>query len=113
MIIEPGGKVHIIERRYFAEDLQRHFIGEVVKTEPDAIRVKGHAWVFDSSKMEFVRKPEMRERVFYPRDRLTINIIPPDVDLEKIRYVTVPQKGLVVTDDNNFSLDINEFSVER
>jgi hypothetical protein len=29
MILEPGEKVHIIEHRYLADDVQRHVIGEV------------------------------------------------------------------------------------
>jgi hypothetical protein len=113
MVVEPGEKVHIIERRYFVEDVRRHFIGQVVKAEPDAIRIKGYAWVFEPTKANYVRKPEVRERVFYPSDRLIINIIPLDVDLGKIRYETVAQKGLVVTDDKEFSLDINEFGSMR
>ena len=113
MILDIGEKVHIIERRYFSDDLRRHFIGEVVKCTENAIRVGGYAWIFDQVKFEFVRKSGFRERVFYPGDRLIINIIPSEVDLEKIKYTLLSDKGLVVTDGKNFVLAINEFSAIR
>ena len=113
MILEKKEKVHIVERRQFAEDLRRHFVGEIVKSESNAIRVKGYVWIFDGLKTQWVRKPEVRERVLYASDRFTINIIPQAVDLNTLKYITVPQKGLVVTDGKEFSLDINEFGLTR
>lgn len=48
--LDIGEKVHIIERRYFEEDLRRHLVGEVVKSTENAIRVEGHVWIFDKVK---------------------------------------------------------------
>jgi len=42
MILEQGEKVHIIERRYFADDIRRHVAGEVLKCTEHAIRLKGY-----------------------------------------------------------------------
>ena len=61
----------------------------------------------------FVRKGGLRERVIYPSDRMTINIIPQEVHLDEIKYVAVPPKGLTVTDGKKFNLDINEFGATR
>jgi hypothetical protein len=113
MILEPGEKVHIVERRYFADDVRRHLIGEVLKCTEQAIRLKGNVWVFDMANGRFVRKPDSRERIVCLGDRLTINVLPPEADLGAAKYVTDPQRGLLLTDDKSFSLEITEFSVMR
>jgi len=46
-------------------------------------------------------------------DRLIINVLSPEADLEATKYVIDPQKGLLVTDDKSFSLEITEFSAMR
>ena len=102
-----GEKVHIIEQKYFAEDLQRHMVGEVVKSSESALRIKGWVFVRDASK-GFVRKTGKRVRVVYPSDRTIINIIPQEVDIDQIKYVST-QGTLVVTDGKQFTLDITEF----
>ncbi|MBI4285517.1 MAG: hypothetical protein HY670_06410 [Chloroflexi bacterium] len=112
MIMDPGEKVHVIERRAFPEDVRRHFIGEVVRCTAEAIRLRGHAWVFDKVKGSFVRMPEKRERIVYPDNRLVINIIPREVNLDDVKYIQQPQR-LVVTDGKKFSLEITEFSAAR
>jgi hypothetical protein len=113
MILEQGEKIHIVERRYFTDDIRRHVVGEVLRCTEQAIRVRGCVWVFDSANGEFVRKPEERERVVCLGDRLIINVLPPEADLEATKYVADPQRGLLVTDDKSFSLEITEFSAMR
>jgi len=112
MILDVGEKVHIVERRYFSDDIRRHLAGEIVKSSDNAIRVKGYVWVFDAMK-GFVRKPDVRERVLYPSDRSTINIIPKEVDLGELKYDISPREGLIVTDGKKFNLSINEFGPMR
>jgi len=109
MIVETGEKVHVIERRQFAEDLRRHFVGQVTRCTESAIRVRGHAWVHDHVKGDYIRKPDKRERVMHLGDRLVINILPADVNLDELKYLDIPRAGLVVTDEKGFTLDINEF----
>ena len=113
MILEPGEKLHIVERRFFSDDVQRHVIGEVLRCTEQVIRLQGYIWVFDLSDGRFVRKPEKRERIIHLHGRLTINVIPRDVDPSMVKYVVDPQRGLQVTDGKDFSLDIAEFSVKR
>lgn len=112
MIFQPGEKIHIIERRYFVEDLRRHFAGEITECTDTVLRIQGYAWVFDVGSSEFVRKPEKRERVIHLGERLTINVMPPDVDVDELKYENLPE-GRVVTDGKNFSLEISEFSATR
>lgn len=113
MILEVGEKVHIIERRYFMEDLRRHFTGQVIRCAEQAVRLKGHAWVFDKVEGQFIMKPEERERIVCFGDRMVINVIPEDVNLDEIRYVNLSEKGLVVTDGKDFMLEITEFTAMR
>ncbi len=109
MILEVGEKVLIIERRFFKEDARRHFIGEIVKCTENSIRVKGYAWTFESMR-GFNRKPELRESVINLNEGLVINIIPPNVNIEEIKYISSLQKGHVATDGKSFSLDVTEFA---
>ena len=66
----------------------------------------------DVTKGEFVRKPEKRQRVLYPGDRATINVIPQEVDVAELKYIIDPKRGRIVTDGKQFSLDISEFSAK-
>jgi len=113
MILEQGEKVHIVERRYFADDIRRHVVGEVLNCTEHAIRLKGYVWGFDSPNGRFVRKSEKRERIVCMGDRLIINVLPPEADLEATQYVADPQKGLQVTDEKSFFLEITEFTAMR
>jgi G3E family GTPase len=108
MIPVIGEKVFIIERKYFPEDLQRHMVGEIMQSSEKALRIKGYVWIRDNIK-GFVRKNGKRERIVYPSDRTTINIIPKEVDPNDVKYLNI-EKTLVVTDGKNFTLDITEFN---
>lgn len=81
--------------------------------EWQAIRLEGYVWVFDIANGRFVRKPERRERIVCLGDRLTINVLPPEADLETVKYVTDPERGLVATDGRSFALEVTEFTVMR
>ena len=41
MIFKTGEKLLNIERRYFTDDLRRHFVGEILSCTDHAIRVRG------------------------------------------------------------------------
>jgi len=110
MILDIGEKIHIIERRFFKEDARRHFVGEVIRCTESTIRVIGYDWAIETMR-GFVRKPEKRERVIVLNEGLIINVIPNDVNLEDISYITTSQRTQVVTDGKKFSLDITEFTI--
>jgi len=109
-ILKPGEKVHIIEKRFFKEDTRRHFVGEIVQCTESNIRVRGYVWACEALK-GFNKKPEIRERIFSLHEGLIINIVPPEVNLEELKYVNILHKGLFVIDGKNFSLDITEFTI--
>jgi len=109
MILDVGEKVHIIEKRKFAEDVRRHFIGEVTRCTDSSLRVKGYAWIFDRMQSMYTRHPEKRERIISLEGDLIINLLPQDVIVTDIRYVKDPEKGLVVMEGKRPILAINEF----
>jgi len=111
MLLKPGEKIHVITRRYFDGDLRRHFVGQVVAATESAARVQGYAFVFYPGPNEYVRRPDLRERIIALGDTGNIiNVIPESVNLEELVYRPSEQNRLVVTDRKSFSLDINEFS---
>ncbi|MFH1314022.1 MAG: hypothetical protein ABIJ00_12465 [Candidatus Eisenbacteria bacterium] len=114
MILEKGEKVHIMVRRLFENDLRRHFVGEVIEVSGDLARMEGYVYVLDSMASEYIRRRTKRIRLIGLVDPGNIiNVLPPDTDLEKIKYTEGPEGGLVVTDGKALTLDINEFGATR
>jgi len=101
----------VITRRSFDGDLRRHFVGQVIAANESTARVKGFTFVFYPGPNEYVRRPDMRERIIALSDAGNIiNVIPENINLEDLVYRASEQNRLVVTDHKSFSLDINEFS---
>ncbi len=111
MLLKEGDKIHVIARRMFETDLRRHFLGQVEAVTENAVRVAGYAFIWDSSKNQFIRRPEWRFRIISLTDSGNIiNVLPQDVILEEVSYKFSKEKGLFITDySESFSLDINEF----
>ena len=110
MIIKPGDKLHVITRRAFAEDIRRHFVGEVFGATEAAVLAKGYDFVLSTARNEFFRRPERRTRIVSLIDAgNVINVIPRDVNLDSLTYRYTDSHRLVVTDGDSFQLDINEF----
>ena len=77
------------------------------------MRVRGYVFLYDSGTTVYLRSTEQRTRVIsLTGDGLIINIVPPETNIEEVRYED--QEGrLVVTDGEAFRLDINEFGRNR
>ena len=114
MILSPGEKLHVITRRQFEADLRRHFVGETEAVAESAVRLNGYAFIFDATRNEYSKRPELRTKIVALGDSANvITLIPKEVDLSALRYEISASKRLVVTDGRAFSLDINEFGVGR
>jgi hypothetical protein len=110
-LLKPGEKIHVITRRCFDGDLRRHFAGQVVAATESTARVQGYTFVFYPGPNEYVRRPDLRERIIALSDAGNIiNVLPENVNLDELVYRPSEQNRLVVTDCKSFSLDINEFS---
>jgi hypothetical protein len=108
-VLEAGEHVHIVERRFFVDDVRRHFVGVVKAYDENSIRITGYVWVYNHREGKFVRRRDKRERVLVLGDKLIINIIPKSVQPEDLVYVTDASHRMAITDRKNFTLDISEF----
>ena len=114
MIIETGTKVHVVYRALYENSTRRHFIGEVITAHEAVVKLEGYAFVMDAHSKMFQRKPGKRITVMdLAESGYVTNIIPSEVVLENVQYRYVRDSGLVATDDQGFSLDINEFSMRH
>ena len=109
-ISRRGEAVHVIERRLFAGDVRRHFIGEIEACTDRALRVRGHLFVHDSGANAFLQKPELRTRIIPLDNRVIINVLPEGLSLEEVRYDHDSEGNLTLTNGSDFELDISEFS---
>jgi len=112
-VVRAGEVVHVIERRVFAEDVRRHFVGVVEARSKRTLRVKGYLFVYDSSSGSFMRKPELRARLIPLDNRVIINILSHGTAAGTISYITGADGNLQLTDGADFGLDISEFSVRE
>ena len=110
MILRSGEKVHVIHRRCYDKDAHRHFIGTIEAYEGGVARVVGHVFTVDTTKFQYIRRPEVRTRIIsIIGGDLLINVIPPSVNLDKITYKQ-EKKGVRVSDGSDWFLDLSEFT---
>jgi len=109
MILAAGDKVHVIHRQLFAGDTQRHFVGTVVGCNGDLARISGYLFAKDPKNNEFGKHDSsLRTRIIsLTSGMLIINVLPPDVDIEKITYVHRGAQHIVVTDGSDWHLDLS------
>ncbi|MEO2036701.1 MAG: hypothetical protein ABGZ35_31890 [Planctomycetaceae bacterium] len=63
MILECGDVVLLSNRRMFQHDEARHFLGRIVASEGELLKVEGFTFVRDLATGHVVRKPEKRVKV--------------------------------------------------
>lgn len=108
-VVEVGEAVHVVTRRVFPDDVRRHFAGRVTAVSENLFRAEGWVFVFNRGTNEFIRRSELRTRVFAPVDAGNIvNVLPSGVNPANLRY-EFSDAGLTITDGIDFVVDINEF----
>jgi hypothetical protein len=109
MILAAGDKVHVIHRQLFAGDTQRHFVGTVAGCNGDLARISSYLFTKDPKNNEFAKHDSsLRTRIIpLTSGMLIINVLPPDVDIEKITYVHRGPQHIVVTDGSAWCLDLS------
>ena len=107
-IIAPGEVIHVLHR--FEKEIKRHFVGEVECAEDGVARVSGYVFVVDDPRTHlFVKRPDRRVKLVASSDgELLINVLPPAVNLEDVRYETKDHR-LYLTDGKNWEMDLKEF----
>ncbi len=109
-LLNPGDKIHVMHRRRFEKDVRRHFVGRVEVYEHGAARASGYVFVIDDlSKHLFVKRPDRRTKLVpVTSGDVIVNVIPPEVDLERVTY-EIKDRTLWVTDEAGWSMDLKEF----
>jgi len=114
MILSKGEKVFLITRRSFPGDLRRHFVGEILEVTDSAIRVQGFAFIFDETTSQFIRRDDIRIRIFSMLDAgIVINILPEEVNIEDVHYKIDEKNHRVISDDKLISMNVSEFALNR
>lgn len=112
-VVEVGDKLHIMARRFFEEDVRRHFIGEVIAASNSLVEVRGYTFILQTGTNEYRRLPEERTRIFsLGESGYVVNKISRDVEVASVVYRMI-DKHVVVSDGRSFSLPINEFGPSR
>ena len=110
MILKPGEKLHVIHRRELEREPHRHFAGTVEAYENGVARVTGYVYTVDTVKSAFFRRPDRRTRILpISSGDLIVNVIPAEVDIDKIVY-KLEKKSVRVTDGSDWFLDISELA---
>ena len=113
-MLSKGDKLFFITRRLFENDLRRHFIGEVLEVSTATVMVSGYAFVFDHTSNDFVRRDDLRTRIFSLIDAgIVISVLPRDAYVEDIHYHLNEQGRRILTDEKTFKLNISEFGIDR
>jgi hypothetical protein len=75
--------------------------------------VQGFAFIFDETVSQFIRRDDLRIRIFPLLDAgIVINVLPVEVNIEDIHYKT-DEKNRNITDDKLFRMNVSEFAVNR
>lgn len=114
MIINANEKFHVVMRRHYEDQVQRHFIGKVDTVVGAIVRATGYAFIYDETKAQYVKKDAPRTTIMnLGESGYIVNIIPESVNIDDLRYETIDRKFLALTDGKDYRLDINEFSTRR
>jgi hypothetical protein len=113
-MLSKGEKVFIITRRLFDRDIRRHFVGEIQDVSGAVSRVQGYVFVYDEGTNDFIRRDKLRTCLFPLIDaRILITVLPRETMLADVHYTSDKQHRRVITDEKTFSLNVNEFSINR
>jgi hypothetical protein len=106
MILNSGEYIHVIHRQLFQGDAQRHFVGTVESHEGPLVRAKGYLFAMDSTHSQFVRREQLRTRLFVLGDAVIVNVLPAHVKIDRITYTHRPNGDILITDGTDWHFDI-------
>ena len=112
-LLNPGEKVHVIERRLFDGDARRHFVGEVDAATDVAVRVTGYTFVCNPMTGNFDRREPARTRIIpLGASGVVVYVIPEQIEIEQVRYEWGMGNRLVVR-SGRWEVYIDEFASAR
>jgi len=108
MLIEKSEKLLIAHRRLYEKDAERFFIGVVDAYEQGVARISGYTWLHDVAHGKLIRKDDKRCKIIALSSGDFISyVLPAHLDIENLR-IEQHKQHLLVTDGNNFIMDISE-----
>ena len=114
MIISSGEKIHVIMRRMYEKQVQRHFLGVVVDAESAVVRAEGYVFIYESISGQYEKQADRRVTILdLSESGYIVNILPSSLDLDDLRYELVDRDHTALVDGKGFELDINEFGSNR
>lgn len=109
MILEQGDKILVAHRRMFQEDAPRFFTGVVERCEGDLVCATGHSWIRNLFEGHVVRKDDVRTKILsLSSGALMVYRLPKQVELETLEVERGIGTQLVMTDGQEFVMDISE-----
>lgn len=107
-IVKVGEKLHISSRRNFDGAARRTFIGDVVATQRDVVRIQGWLFIYHPEKKTYVRKGRMQTRIIGISNGFNhITVLPPLLRIENLTYYS--RNGeMVVTDGLTVHFEVTE-----
>ncbi len=112
MILQPGEKIHVAFRQRHEGEVRRHFVGIVEQCEGTLVRVKGFQFAEEiklSKVANFVKREDVRMRIIpLDSESVIVNILPKEVDIEKIVYKFDVAGTVRVTDGSDWHLDLSQ-----
>jgi len=112
-LLEPGEKVHVIERRVFDGDVRRHFVGEVEAATDSAVRAVGFTFVLNPMTGNFDRREPARTRIVpLGAAGVVVYVIPRQIDVKAVRYEWAAGNRLVVRAPG-WEVFLDEFATAR
>lgn len=108
-IVTIGDKLHVVTRRLFEGDVSSHFMGAVVGNTGSLCELEGYAVVFDAGRREWIRRPDVRKRVYSLAEAgHVVTRLPRSIDIEDLHYERRDGE-LLLTDGMEFELNLSEF----
>jgi hypothetical protein len=107
MILRPGEKVHILHRQLHEHDARRHFVGVVEAYENGLARVTGYLFAMNIKTNEFEKRNSLRTRIIpLASGEIIVNVLPDQVQIDKVAYQFRPGGDTVVTDGSDWQLNL-------
>jgi len=107
-VLSAGDTVHVVCRRAFDGDVERHLLGETMYADAGVVRVDAYAFVYDAEYGAFVKRPRMDRLVALNDAMNVVTILPKTIDIESLDY---KQDGVhLVLTNGSFELDLSEFA---
>lgn len=107
-ILQSGEKVHVIHRQLYDGDAKRHFVGTVDACEGTLARVSGYLFSVEARRNQFVKREGLRTRIIsLDAASVIVNVLPGQIDVEKIAYTYKSPTEFVVSDGSAWHLDLS------